>query len=470
MLGIIATLVVSLITIIAVAIIADPTRVEPSGDNLPPVVPWSFILLRGRNMRDLFIAVRAKYGDIVRIHVPFRGWLFLALGSKASRWYHSASTKELNDIGLLVRHWMPTFPDRLPPAETLKILTKSLSLDFYQGILKTLRSVLKQRVVEWESTSKAGGSYDCFDQGQKMVLDVNTKMMFGDDWDEKDLEDYKWAFIIGDPGTWIVNPINLYFPFLGRGLRKRANKVLVETTVRQAQKHVDKGLRPNECSLDFFLQELAPNVQKPAFHAWSLEMASFVTTANASSWLLFHLADDPSLQRRVREEIESVVPKDAELTLEHLNRMVFMESLAREVIRVHMTGMSTRMAISDLEYEGVRIPKDSVVVYPHVMVHYSDDIYEDPFIFMPDRFLGGGQKEELEISENVRSCTLLTFGAGRHPCLGMRLAMIELKVLAYEILTKYDMKLVNKVEMPALKGVGFERPKNSVRFIVTPRA
>ncbi|KAI8801905.1 hypothetical protein BJ742DRAFT_778780 [Cladochytrium replicatum] len=37
---------------------------------------------------------------------------------------------------------------------------------------------------------------------------VNTKMIFGDDWDEKDLEEYKWAFVISDPGNWITNPVN----------------------------------------------------------------------------------------------------------------------------------------------------------------------------------------------------------------------------------------------------------------------
>ncbi|KAI8801901.1 cytochrome P450 [Cladochytrium replicatum] len=459
--AIVGTLLGCIITIVVFAIIADPTRVEQSGGNLPAAVPWSFILPHAGNIRNLFIEIRARYGDVVRIHFPFRGWLYLALGNDASRWFHSASTKKLDDPSLLVQNWLPTFPDQLPQDETSKIIIKSMNLGFNDGVLATLKSVLRKRVIEWESICKTGGTCDCFEQGEQMVLDVNTKMMFGDDWDEKDLADYKWAFLISDPGTWITNPVNLMLPFLGRDLRNRANKVLVDTTTRQAQKHVEKGLRPNECSLDFFLQELAPSVDKPAYHAWHLEMASFVTTANASSWLLIHLADDPSLQRRVREEIESIVPKDADLTIDHLSQMAFMESLAREVIRTHLPTAAARMAVSELEYEGLRIPKGSVVAFPHVSVHYSEDNYEDPFAFKPDRFLGGERKDELEISENIRNCTLLTFGAGRHPCLGMRLAMIELKVLAYEILTQYDLKLSNKVEMPSLKGVGFEKPKAS---------
>ncbi|KAI8814655.1 hypothetical protein BJ742DRAFT_892631 [Cladochytrium replicatum] len=157
-----------------------------------------------------------------------------------------------------------------------------------------------------------------------MVLNVNTK-----------------ALIICDPGTWITNPINLAFPVLGRDFRKRDNRVLVFTTMRQAQKRVDKSLRPNEC--DF-----------PA----------------RSRYFWLKLANDLSLQRRVRQEIESVVPNGADLTIEHFNRMPFMESL--EVIHTQLPNMATRMTVSEIECEGVRVPNGSVVAFSHVTVHYSE--------------------------------------------------------------------------------------------------
>ncbi|KAI8805066.1 cytochrome P450 [Cladochytrium replicatum] len=462
---------VSVITLLALALLFDPMRFKKSKDgralHLPPTIPWIYVLPRIGNIRKLLLEIEKRYGRLVCVHVPFRGTAVVCIGQEAAHWFHNVPAKELNDLGVLLGEWTPEFPDKLPTSSNgLKLIARCLSNQFYQDILTSLRGLLRDRVVIWAKDGENGKSYDAFEQAHSLILDVNTKVMFGDDWDEKNLAAFKQAFLISDPATWFTNPVYLLFPFLGRRVRKEAGKILVNSAICQAKKHQEQGIKPDQCSLDFYLSEFPQSPSIAAQQTWGLELASFITTASASSWFLYHIASDPKLQERVREDLRSAVPYGEELTLDHLSKMRFIDSLIREVIRTHLHGLNARAALTDLQYEGFDILKGMTVVCPHAPMHYSD-CFKDPFEFKPDRFLS--ETNEFDTSDLTRTCVYLGFGAGRHPCLGMRLAVSELKILAYELLTSYDLKLANKPILPMINGLGFEQPKNSIRFLVSRR-
>ncbi|KAI8800110.1 cytochrome P450 [Cladochytrium replicatum] len=472
MIPLIATALVTILSILTIALALDPSRPEKQVGSdgrplhLPPTVPWSFILLRLGNMRNLVMDMHKHYGDVVCIHFPFSGFFVLPLGNRGSQWFHSASINDMNDLMVLVNRFTAKFPDTLPYAESTKLIIRSFTKEFYQNVIVSLQDILRVRVASWADACEKGDSFDVFDQAHHMVLDVNTKVMFGNDWDEKDLADYKKAFIICDPAYWLAKPIHMMFPSLGQTVREKANELLVNTAVRQAQKHIETGLKPDESSLDFFLTNHCAN--SAAATTWGLEMASFVTTASAASWLLYHLAEDPKLQQRVRDEMELAVRKGEKLSLEMLqSQMPFMDSMCREIVRAHAHGPNARSAMADLKFGEYDIPKGSTVTLLHVTVHCNEENFEDPLKFKPDRFID--EAGQFDASDLVRSSRLVSFGAGRHPCLGMRLAVTELKILAYELVSNYDIKLINKPILPSVTAMGFEQPKNSVRFVVSRR-
>ncbi|KAI8800105.1 cytochrome P450 [Cladochytrium replicatum] len=453
-----ATILVTVVIVLTLAIIFDPSVPAAHADgrklNRPPTVPWTFILPRMGNISDLFIDARKKYGDIVSIHFPFKGMLILALGNKASHWFHTASLNDLNDTTAIFREWVFEFPEKLSTPDILKAFVRSLNPDFYKNVVLSLQDILQERVSVWAKGSEQGTSFDIFDQGHNIVLDLNTKVMFGNDWNEGELEKFKKAFITSDPAFWISNPIYLLFPWLGRRQRTEANQVIIETAIRQAEKHQKQGLNPDQCSLDFFLTEQSPTLA--AALCYSLELSSFITTSFAASWLVYHLASDMELQQRVRAEMESLVPAGEKLTVEHLSKMHFTDSLVREVIRMHSHGPNARSVLNDMKYGDIDIPRGSSLVMPLVTLHFNEENYPDSSAFKPDRFLN--EEGQLDVTAQNRACTFVVFGAGRHPCLGMRLATTELKVLAYELLRAHDIKVVNKPSVPFLKGMGFENP------------
>ncbi|KAI8807617.1 cytochrome P450 [Cladochytrium replicatum] len=465
-----ATILVTVITLITLAVLFDPSKPKPYNReggrlHLPPVVPWSFIFLRFRKIPSLLYDIQRHYGELVSIHIPFKGTFVLAVGKNSSKWFFNSPTKDLHDLGAIINQWIPKFPEHLSPVESNKLIQRSLTNQFYENIIRSFQMNLHDRIAEWAEASQNGWSFDALTEGSKLVLDINAKVILGDDWDPKEFARFKKAFLICEPFVWASNIVYLTFPFLGHKKRNEANKVLVETVTCHAQKHLDKGLEPNKFSLDFFLSE--KSLGEAACQSWALLISSYTTTSFTFSWLLYHLAADKELQQRVRAEIDSIVPKGVkQLKQEHLSKMHLMDSITREIVRMHHHGPMGRCAMADLKVGEFDIPKGSIVTMPFASIHFSEDNFEQATVFKADRFLN--EDGEFDTGDKVRTCKLLVFGAGRHPCLGMRLAATELKVFAYELISKYDLILANNPPKPVVIGMGFENP--ATRFQVTPRS
>lgn len=108
-----------------------------------------------------------------------------------------------------------------------------------------------------------------------------------------------------------------------------------------------------------------------------------------------------------------------------------MDMVIDETLRMYPPApMLDRVASNDYEYEGIKIKKGLIVAIPIYALHHDPDIYPEPEKFIPERFNDENRKSR-------ESVAFLGFGAGPRNCLGMRFAMVELKLLITTILAKY---------------------------------
>ena len=63
-------------------------------------------------------------------------------------------------------------------------------------------------------------------------------------------------------------------------------------------------------------------------------------------------------------------------------------------------------------------------------MHRDPEFFPEPERFMPERF-------SEEARKGLDNETFLPFGAGQRICIGMRLAMIETKMILAELLSKF---------------------------------
>ena len=111
--------------------------------------------------------------------------------------------------------------------------------------------------------------------------------------------------------------------------------------------------------------------------------------------------------------------------------MKYMDMVIDETLRMYPPASRLdRVASNDYEYEGIKIKKGQVVGVAIYAMHHDPDLYPNPEKFDPNRFSDENKK-------NRESVAFLPFGAGPRNCIGMRFALIEIKLLLASILSKY---------------------------------
>ncbi|KAM5455774.1 putative sterol 14alpha-demethylase [Microsporum audouinii] len=214
--------------------------------------------------------------------------------------------------------------------------------------------------------------------------------------------------------------------------------------------------------------------------------ASQVNTPICVGWLLVYLASNSYWLRLVRNEIDSVLSKyrscneTTEQTLGRLNLEAWesefptIDLCLRECIRLHVSGSAFRRNKSNMDVPigntGEAVPRDAYVFYLFDEVHLNPDIYPDPDSWDPGRYLTDASKDkEVPLS-------YLGWGNGRHPCLGIRLAKLDMTIIAVVFVSMFNFSLydelsnpINDPPMPDRSHPSHRKPKTAVKLKYTHR-
>jgi cytochrome P450 len=121
--------------------------------------------------------------------------------------------------------------------------------------------------------------------------------------------------------------------------------------------------------------------------------AGYDTTAHTLAWLLGHVAQQPEF-----------------LAAEHHSAVI------DEVLRLYPAGwVGSRRCNADTEFEGIRIPRGTLVLYSPYLTHRDPQLWTEPRSFRPQRFAGG-----------IPGWGFIPFAAGERTCLGRSFARLVL--------------------------------------------
>ncbi|PRP87152.1 cytochrome P450 [Planoprotostelium fungivorum] len=165
--------------------------------------------------------------------------------------------------------------------------------------------------------------------------------------------------------------------------------------------------------------------------------AGHETTSTALTWTLQRLADNPTVQEKLRKEILEKYPEDRNLTYDELNNSLpYLNAVVREVLRIDSpVPMTIRQSAKDDVICGYTIPKNSVIMVAPAVIHFHPDIWgPDAAEFKPERFLDNNA-----IPDTARTpFANLTFLAGPRNCIGQKFALAEMKALLICILRSFS--------------------------------
>ncbi|XP_071770534.1 cytochrome P450 3A30-like [Centroberyx gerrardi] len=170
--------------------------------------------------------------------------------------------------------------------------------------------------------------------------------------------------------------------------------------------------------------------------------AGYETSGSTLTFLAYNLARNPEVMSRLQEEIDSTFPNKAPVQYEALMQMEYLDCVVNESLRLYPpVARLDRVAKSTVEINGITIPKDTVVMIPVYAMHRDPDLWPDPEEFKPDRF-------SKENKQSIDPYTYLPFGVGPRNCMGMRFAMVMIKLAMVEVLQNYSFSVCEETEIP----------------------
>ncbi|KAJ0968196.1 hypothetical protein J5N97_025113 [Dioscorea zingiberensis] len=328
-------------------------RLPPS----PPTIPFLGNLLwltkPFSHLEPTLHHLRAKYGPIFTLYVGSRPVVFIMDGDLAHR-----SLMQRSEI----------FADRPRPLATSDLNTNLLSINntSYGSVWRLLRRNLASGVVNPCKASKSST------QVQRMALDILLKSL------KKEAE----------ANGGVMRPLAHKDPTLGFLL----NDFLV----------LRSGASP------------------------VLEKAAQIETAAASSRGASHSHNQGATKTykcKLKKEIGSVVgDKKGLVDVEELQRMPYLKAVIFEALRRHSPAhfLIPHRVKEDVmimaDHDEYLIPKGAVVNYLVTSVGLDASVWEEPLEFRPERFMPGGEGEEVDVNCGKREIKMMPFGAGRRIC------------------------------------------------------
>ncbi len=184
-------------------------------------------------------------------------------------------------------------------------------------------------------------------------------------------------------------------------------------------------------------------------------LAGHETTSNALSWALYLLGKSPTVERRLRAELEEVLGGRLP-TLDDLESLVYTTQVIDEAMRLYPPAwLIAREAAEDDEIAGYRVKAGNQVFFSAYVTHRDPRFFDNPEGFDPEHFAP-------EKAKARHLYAYYPFGAGQRKCIGAGFATLEMQLVLATVLQRCRLTLEPGFTAEMLPAVTL-MPKHGVR-------
>ncbi|OTB09420.1 hypothetical protein M426DRAFT_315977 [Hypoxylon sp. CI-4A] len=335
---------------------------------------------------------------------------------------------------------------RLRRGPVAKFFSRSMISRLEGDIHRLAHQLCDKLLVNVQAPVDLAVAYSCF------TTDAISAYCFGESFGFLDQEGWSPNFHVAEVA--VLKPVFVlrFFPSLKMlfGLSKyfinylpedvslllRSLEIDLPNLVRKTQAEIDSGVIRDRPTIFDSLLQLSPKEKAPLnlkHEAVALIGAGTITTSWTLAVITYHLLNQPDTLEKLTKELKDNVKDLRELpNLSALENLPYLQGVIQEGFRLSygVSGRSGRVATEeDLIYDGEWKEKKIAYVIPRgyavgmscIISHHNEDVFPDSHKFIPERWLDGEKKRDLDRA-------MFTFSKGSRSCLGMNLAICEVYV------------------------------------------
>ena len=170
--------------------------------------------------------------------------------------------------------------------------------------------------------------------------------------------------------------------------------------------------------------------------AITLLLAGHETTGHTLTWIIYVLATQPDIQKKVQAEVDQVLAGQAP-GVDHLPRLTYLSQVIDETLRLYPSVWAwTRKSLETDQVHGSTLSPGSILLISPYITHRHPDFWERPNEFNPERF-----KEPLNEKQKG---AYFPFGLGPRQCIGKYFALMEIKLAISQLVQRFSMEATEK--------------------------
>ncbi|NOQ85027.1 MAG: cytochrome P450 [Myxococcales bacterium] len=269
---------------------------------------------------------------------------------------------------------------------------------------------------------------------------TSSRCLLGEEFRNEMSEEFARVYEDLEAGIVPLAYVNAYLPIPAFRRRDRARARLGEMVSAIIERRRRKGIHSEDFTQTLMESTYADGTSLTDHEITGILIAAMFaghhTSSVTTAWALLELLRAPDYYDKVCTEIRERFAADEGYSFQAMRELEQTEWAIKEALRIHPPlFMLFRAALEDCEIYGYRVKKGDWVSVSPLVAHRENEVFENALEYDPDRY-GPGREEDR------RPFAYMSFGGGRHKCLGNAFAILQMKTIFGVLLNNYDFELV----------------------------